>query len=171
MRHQRYFAETAGAFIGIEDFIEDFLATRRLCLDDASFLEAHRDAFDQRALIRQRLGADDVTVDPLGMRRGEDLFGRNIRIAGNAVLCRRAAALPLMPVGKTDREVGARSGKMQRAESLPVQPLPSAAQYLIVSLPGGDGVIPVDPRSSENSVGKLCDRGIFFVLRKNELRQ
>src|SRR3984885_8412402 len=104
------------------------------------------------------------------MRRGENFFRRNIRIAGDAVLGRGAAALPFMPVGKTDREVGARSGKMQRAESLPVQPLPSAAQYLIVSLPGGDGVIPVDPGSSQTSVGKLCDRGIFFVLRKHELR-
>src|SRR5258708_427212 len=134
MRHQRHFAETAAAFIGIEDLVENFFATRRLRLDNAAFLETHRDAFDQRALIRQRLGADDVTMDPFGMRRGEYFFRRNIRIAGNAVLGCGAAALPLMPVGKTDREVGTGSGKMQRAESLPVQPLPSAAQYLVMSL-------------------------------------
>src|ERR1700722_14400058 len=170
MRHQRHFAETAGAFVGVEDLVENFLATRRLGLDNASFLEADRDAFDQRALIGQRLGADDVTMNPLGMRRGEDLFRRNIRIASDAVLCRGAAALPFMSVGKTDCEVGAGSGEMQRAESLPVQPLPSAAQYLVVSVPGRDGVIPVDPGSGENGVRKLCHRSIFFVLRKYELR-
>src|ERR1700722_3974923 len=104
------------------------------------------------------------------MRRGENLFRRNIRITGDALLGRGATALPLMPVGKADREVGAGSGKMQRAESLPVQPLPSAAQYFVVSLPGRDGVIPVDPGSGENCVRKLCDRGIFFVLWKHELR-
>src|ERR1700761_2934789 len=104
------------------------------------------------------------------MRRGENFFRRNIRIAGDAVLGRGAAALPFMPVGKTDREVGAGSGKMQRAESLPVQPLPSAAQYFVVSLPGRNRILPVDPGSGENGVRKLCDRGIFFVLRKHELR-
>jgi len=51
MRHQCYLTETAGAFVGIEDLVENLLTTRRLCFDNASFLKAHRNVFNQRALI------------------------------------------------------------------------------------------------------------------------
>ena len=37
-------------------------------------------------------------------------------------------------------------------------------------MPGCDSIIPVNPGSGENGIGKLGDRGIFFVLRKHELR-
>ena len=119
MRHQRHFAETARAFVGVEHLVQHLLAARGFRLDDASLLESHRDAVDQRALVGQRLGADDMPVDAPGVRRGEDLFGRDVRIAGDAVLGGRGAALPFMAVGKSDRQVRARPGIMQRVKPVP----------------------------------------------------
>src|SRR5881392_2230900 len=54
-------------------------------LDDTPFLEADRDVVDQRALIGQWLGGDDMTVDLPAMRRGEDFLSRDIGIADDAV--------------------------------------------------------------------------------------
>src|SRR5580700_187956 len=136
MRHQRHFAEAPCALVGIEDLVENLFATRRLGLDDAPLLKAYRDAFDQRTLIGERFGADHITVDPSCMWRGEDFLRRDICVAGDSVLRGGAAALPFMSVGKADRKVSTGSGKMQRAEPLAVQPLPSAAQHLIVLFPG-----------------------------------
>ena len=47
---------------------------------------------------------------PPRMRRGEDFLGRDIGVAGDAVLGGRGAALPFMAIGKTDRQIGARAG-------------------------------------------------------------
>src|SRR6185437_9303522 len=108
------------------------------------FFKANRDVLDQRALIGQRLGADDMPIDPPCVRRRKDLFRRNIGVAGDPVLRRGAPALPLMSVRKPDGEVGTWSREMQRTESLPVQPLPPATQYFVMRFPGGNGVFPVD---------------------------
>ena len=50
--------------VGIEHLVQHLLAARGLGLDDAAVLEPHRDAVDQRTLIGQRLGADDMPADP-----------------------------------------------------------------------------------------------------------
>ena len=55
MRHQRHFAETRRAFVGVEHLLQHLLATRGFCLDDAAFLEPDCDVVDQGALIGQRL--------------------------------------------------------------------------------------------------------------------
>ena len=105
-----------------------------LGLDDAAVLEAHLDVVDQRALVRQRLGADDMTLDAPRMRRGEHFLGRDVGVAGDAVLGGRGAALPFMAVGQPDRQIGARSGEVQRGEALAVQPVGALAQRGIVRL-------------------------------------
>ena len=53
----------ARALVGIEHLVQHVLAARGLGLDDAAALEPHRDIVDQRALVGQRLGADDMAVD------------------------------------------------------------------------------------------------------------
>jgi hypothetical protein len=60
VRHERDLAEAASAFIAVEHFSQHFLAALGLSLDDTPRLESDRDAVDQRALIGERLGADDV---------------------------------------------------------------------------------------------------------------
>ena len=105
MRHQRDLAEAARAFVAVEHFVQDVLAALCLRFDNAPAFKADRDAVDQRALIGERLGARDMAVDPARMGRGEDLFGRNVRIAGDAVLRRRRAALPVVAVSEADGEI------------------------------------------------------------------
>jgi len=51
MRHQRDLTKAPRALVGIEDLVQNLLAAGGFRLDDAPFLEAHRDAVDQRALI------------------------------------------------------------------------------------------------------------------------
>ena len=156
MRHQRYFAEPARAFVGIEHLVQHLLAARGLGLDDAAAFEPHRDIVDQRTLIGQRLGAHDMPVDPPGVRRGEDLLGRNVGIAGDAVVGGGGAAFPFVAIGKPDRQVGAGSRIVQRAEALSVQPFGAVAQRGVVLFPRGDGVVIVDARGGEDGVGELC---------------
>src|SRR5665647_1237999 len=104
-----------------------------------------------------------MPVNPPGVRGGEHFLGRNIRVAGNAVLGGRGAALPFMAVSEPDRKIRAGSGVMQRAESLSVQPFGPAAQRGVVLLPRCDGVIIIDARGSEDRVRQLCDGDILFV--------
>src|SRR4051794_32010030 len=118
MRHQGHLAETARALVGIEHLVQYLLAARSLRIDDPAVLETHRDLVDQRALVGQRLRAHDMAVDAPAMRRGEDLFGRDIGVAADAVLGERSAAFPFMAVGEPDGEVSARSRVLERAETL-----------------------------------------------------
>src|SRR5205085_6372663 len=90
MRHQRHLAKPPRALVGIEHLAQHFLAARGRGLDDTPFLEADRDVVDQRALIGQWLGGDDMTVDLPAMRRGEDFLSRDIGIADDAVPCDQA---------------------------------------------------------------------------------
>ncbi len=89
------------------------------------------------------------------MRRGEDFLGRDIGVAGDAVLGGGGAAFPFMAVGEPDREIGARPGIMQRVEALAVQPFGPLAQHGIVLLPRSDGVIIVDARGREDRVRQV----------------
>src|ERR1700761_3600760 len=106
-----------------------------------------------------------MAVDPPRMRRGEDFLGGDVGVAGDAVFRSRTAALPFMPVGKSNREVGAGSGEMQRSETLPVQPLPALTQDFVVSVPRCDSIIPVDAGRREDGIRKLGDRRFLFISR------
>jgi hypothetical protein len=97
------------------------------------------------------------------MRRGEDLFGRDVRVAGDAVLGGRGAALPFMAVGEPDGQVGAGPGIMQRMEALAVQPFGPRAQRGVVFLPCRDGAIIVDPGGCENRVRQFRNRDVFLI--------
>ena len=167
MRHQRHFAEPARAFIGIEHLVQHLCAARRLGLDDAPLLELHRDVVDQRALIGQRLRADDMPADSAAMRRGEDFFGRDVGIADDAVPGGRGAADPFMAVGKTDREIHARPAVMQRIKPLAVQPIGALAQKRIVFLPCGDRAVPVDARGGKDRIRKFRHRHVLGDVGKH----
>ena len=105
-----------------------------------------------------------------GMRRGEDFLGRDVGVAGDAVLRGRGAALPFMAVGEADREVGAGPGIMQRVKALAVQPVGALAQRRVVLLPGRDGVVLIDARGGEDRVRKFCHRDVLGVVGKHLLR-
>src|SRR5260370_9427352 len=100
------------------------------------------------------------------MRGGEYFLGRNVRVAGDAVPGCRGAAFPFMAVGEPDRQIGARSGITQRAESLSVQPFGPAAPRGVVLRPRCAGVVIIYARGAADRVGKPCDRDILFVSRK-----
>src|SRR5271157_1879111 len=59
---------------------------------------------------------------PTRMRGREYLLGRDVRIAGNSVLRRRRASLPLVAVREPDREFRARPGIVQGVKVPGVQP-------------------------------------------------
>ena len=162
VRHQRYFAEPAGALIGVEHFVQHFFAARSLGLHNAPFLEPHRDAVNQRTLIRKRLGADDVPAHPPRMRRGEHFLGRDVWIADDPVLGDGGAAHPFVAVSEPDGQGGAGSRIVQRAETVGGQPFRPAAQGCVVLLPCRDRVIVIDARGREDRLSKLCDRDIVF---------
>ncbi len=128
------------------------------------------DAVDQRALIGERLGADHMAVDPARMRRGEDLLGRDVRIAGDPVLGRRRAALPVVAVGEPDGQIRARPGIMQRVKLLAVQPFRPAAESRIMRGPGRDRIVAIDARGGEDRLRKLADGDVILVSGKDPLR-
>src|ERR1700733_12704704 len=110
-----------------------------------------------------------MAADTPGVRRGEDLFGRNVRVAGNTIFRSRGAALPFMPVGKANREIGVRTGIMKRAKSLPVEPLGSLAKPGVVIFPCFDGAVLVDSRCCKNGIGEFGHSHILAVVGKNLL--
>src|ERR1700722_14327491 len=76
-----------------------------------------------------------MAADTPGVRHGENLFCRNVRVAGNAIFCGRGSALPFVTIGKADREIGTRADIMKRAKLLPVQPFGSLAKPGICDFP------------------------------------
>ena len=113
---------------------------------------------------------DDMALDPLRMWRREDFLGRNIGVAGDAVVGGRGAALPFMVVGEANGEIGAGPGIFQRAEALAVQPFGAAAQRGVMLFPGVDGTILVDTRGREDRIRQLGHRDILFVMGENLFR-
>src|ERR1700733_6153459 len=105
-----------------------------------------------------------MAADTPGVRRGKNLLGRNVRVAGNAIFCGRSAALPFMPVGKANRQIGTRSAIMKRAKSLPVQPFSSLAKPGIVIFPCCDRAVLVDPRCRKYGIGELGHGDILAVV-------
>ena len=103
------------------------------------------------------------------MRRGEDLFGRNIRVADDAVFGGGGAADPFMAVGKPDHQIRAGRGIMQRAEALGVQPIGPIAQRRIVLQPRRDRIISIDPRSRKDRIREFCHRDVVFVAGEDLL--
>src|ERR1700733_5570685 len=122
VRHQRDLAKAARALVAVEHFVQNVLTARGLRFDDASALKADCDVVDERPLIGERLGARDMAVDATRMGRRKHLFGRNVRIAGDAVLRRRRAALPVVAVSKADGEIRAWTGIMESVKLPGVQP-------------------------------------------------
>ena len=170
MRHQCHLAKPPRTLVGIEHLAQHFLAARGRGLDDTPFLEADRDVVDQRALIGQWLGGDDMTVDLPAMRRGEDFLSRDIGIADDAVPGDRRAAHPFVAVGKPDHQVRTRSGIMQRLEALSVEPCGPLAQHGVVLFPCGHGAIAIHARSREDGIRQPCHRDVVGVIGKHPLR-
>ena len=107
-----------------------------------------------------------MPVDPPRMRRGEHFLGRDVGVAGDAVLGGRGAALPFMAVGQANGEVGAGPRIFQGAEALAVQPFGAAAQRGIVAFPGRNGAVIVDARSRKDRVRQFGHRDVLFVVRE-----
>ena len=170
MRHQRHFAEPARAFVGVEHLVQHLLAARGLGLDDPAVLEADRDVVDQRALIGQRLGARRHGRNPPAMRRGEDFLGRDVGVAGDAVLGGRGAAFPFMAVGEADRQVGAGTGIMQRAEALAVEPVGALAQHRIVLPQAAIGALADRRARPRRSRPRACRPRPPRIVGKHQLR-
>ncbi len=93
VRHQRDLARRRAPSSVSSTLLSTASPRLAFASDDAALLEAHRDLVDQGALVGQRLGAADVAFHPPGVWRGEDLLGRDVGVAGDAVLRRRGAAL------------------------------------------------------------------------------
>ena len=111
-----------------------------------------------------------MPADAPAMRRGEDFLGRDVGVAGDAVLGRRRAAFPFVAVGETDREVRARPRIFQRVEALAVQPLGALAQHRVVFFPGRDRAVLIDARRRKDRVRQLCHRDVLGNIRKYLLR-
>jgi hypothetical protein len=105
------------------------------------------------------------------MRRGEDFLGRDVGVAGDAVLGGRGAAFPFMAVGEPDRQIGAGPGIMQRVEALAVQPFGALAQHWHCAFPRRDGAILIDARGRKDRIGQLGDRDLFGSSGKTCLAQ
>ena len=116
-----------------------------------------------------------MPAHPPAMRRGEDFLGRDVGIAGDAVLGGRGAAFPFVAVGETDRQIGARAGIFQRVKPLAVQPVGPLAQHRVVLLPCGDGAVLIHPRSRKDRIRQLRHRDILgnvgeYLLRPGRAR-
>ena len=85
MRHERDFAESPRAFIGVEQPLQRVGVLLGGHLDDAAALEGDAEAIDERAAVAERLGRADGAVDAILVGDGEDFFGRQVRRERNAV--------------------------------------------------------------------------------------
>ena len=107
MRHQRHFAEPARALVGVEHLVEHVLAPAtpwpRRCGRPRSAPGCRRSACPDGD---SGLVLATCAVDAQRVRRGEHFLGRDVGIAGDAVLGRRRAALPF-----DGRRPGRRSGR------------------------------------------------------------
>ncbi len=105
----------------------------------------------------------------MGSRK--DLFGGNVRVASDAVLGSRSAALPFVAVGKANRSDLCRGRVMERGEALPIEPFSSLhAERGVVLLPGCDGVVGIDPRRTENRFSEFGQRYVFALVGEDLLR-
>ena len=101
------------------------------------------------------------------MRRGEDFLGRDVGVAGDAVLGGRGAAFPFMAVGEPDRQIRARAGIFQRVETLAVQPFGALAQHGVVLFPGRDGAVLIDARGRKDRIRQFCYRDVLRNIGKD----
>ena len=172
MRHQRHFAETACALVGVEHLVEHGLALRSLRLDDPPAFEAHLDIVDQRALMAESGLVEETWPSTFKrMRRGEDLFRRNVRVAGHAVFRRRGAAMPFMSVGETHRQIGAGTCEMQRCRSVR-----RSARWSVSSVPhyaraqAATGSSRSTREAAKIASASLRTASSIGMIRENELR-
>jgi len=170
VRNQRHLAEAGRALIGFEHPPQHRLSLRRVCLHHASGLEADPDAADQRALVGEGLGGGDGALDARAVRGGEDLLGRDIGDAVEAVAGRRAAAHPEVIVGEADAEIGSRAAEVKRTVALVVQLCGPLVQVPVVVAPGGDRVRPVDAGRGEDRLPEMGQRLLGRLVRKDGRR-
>src|SRR6185437_5675317 len=108
-----------------------------------------------------------MALDPARMGRGEDLLGRNVGIAGDSVLRRRRAALPVMAVGEADGEIRSRPGIVEGVKFPRVQPFRPSAERRVVRGPGLNRIGIVDAGRGEDRLRQLADGDLFLVSRKD----
>ncbi len=104
------------------------------------------------------------------MRSSEHFLGRDVRIAGNSVLRRRRAPLPLVPVGEPDRQIRSRPAIAQGVKLPGVQPFRPPAESGIVRIPGRNRVVVVDAGRGEDRLRQPADGDVVLVAGKDPLR-
>ena len=114
-------------------------------------------------MIGERLGAGDLSLDAIFVRRGEDFFGGHVGNAVAAVLRGGASAEPEVIVGKADAKIGAGSAEVQGRIALLVQAGGARVQVGVMLLPGGYGIGTVGARGGEDGVPQA---GLGFVGRQ-----
>ena len=121
MRDEGHLAQAAGALVRADHALEHRLAGAGAGLGDAAGLEADADVADQGALVGQRLAGRDHALGHGGVGGGEDLLGRDVGVAGDAVLGGGGAAHPGMALGEADLEVRPRAAEAQRGVAAGIQ--------------------------------------------------
>ena len=132
--------------------------------------ELDLDVLDQRTLIGERLRASNDAIDAILVRRGEDLFGGDVRVAHHSVLGPARTAIPLVIIRKAHPQIGARAAKMQGCVALVVQQLRAGVEADIVRVPCANRIVKVGAGSGEDRVPQFGDCNLFGNLRKNCFR-
>src|ERR1700733_6654097 len=113
MRHQCYFTQSACPVVGADQTVKYVFARGGARLDNPTVFKAHRNVFDQSALMGQGFRGPHGSVDAIFMWSCKTLFGRNVRLAVDTVSSRRSSACPQMVLRQTDGQIGSRSSKVQ----------------------------------------------------------
>ncbi|QTK79994.1 hypothetical protein AT6N2_C2371 [Agrobacterium tumefaciens] len=161
MRHQRHFTKAPRAFVSVEYLVQYGFALRSLGFDDAASFELYLDIVDQRTLMRKGFRAGNITIHAQRVRRREDLFSGNIRVAGYAVFGDRSAAVPFMPVRKPDRDIRARTGETQCRKTLAIEPRRPLGKIGVMLRPGGNRIGHIHARCGENGIREPADSVVF----------
>ena len=167
MRHQRHFAQSPRALVGVDQLPQHLFAARRMRLHNASLLKPHLDAFDHGPLVRKRLGCGHGALGALLMRHAENLFRRHVGNAVESVPRRRTAAHPHVVIRQPQQEIGSWPAVAQRRVALFVQPRRTHLQIGIVRLPRAHRILLVDARGLENCLPQLVHRCVGRIPGKH----
>src|SRR5215213_2883414 len=77
-RNECDFSEMGGAFIRVNQFLEDGFIPFCTDFDDSSIFESNIEIFDQAAAIAERKGRMDSAFGALTIGQGENFLGRHI---------------------------------------------------------------------------------------------
>ncbi len=164
---ERDFAETACAFVGANELLENFLAACGASFDDAAFFKADLDDLKHGALMGKRLGGGDGAVGSVLVGRGEDFFRGHVGDAVETVAGRGAAAEPEMIVGQAETEIGSGASILQGGVTLFIETRGARLQRGVVSFPGGNGIGAVDARGLEDRVPEFGEGDVWRVIGKD----